>query len=217
MIRGMDVRLKICGMREHRNIVEVGQRRPDYMGFILYKGSPRYVGEEFVVPDALPRSVRKVGVFVNASTDEMLDQALRHSLTAVQLHGNESPEQCLAIRDKGYQVIKAFPVDNAFDFGVTIAYESCVDFFMFDAKGIYHGGNARPFDWIALRQYNQSVPFFLSGGLSPENVAGIRSLLDMNLHALDVNSGIEDAPGLKSLARLAAFENALEKMNDLSL
>lgn len=213
MIRGKDVRLKVCGMRDPENIVEVGGRHPDYMGFIFYRKSPRYVGEEFIIPDGLPRTVQRVGVFVNETTEAMLEIAKKYSLSALQLHGMETPEQCEALRSGGYKVIKAFAVDSAFDFDKTVPYKAVADFFMFDTKGPYHGGNAASFDWQLLSQYDQSLPFLLSGGLSPENVDSIVSLLDMNLYALDVNSGVESAPGIKSLARLDAFKDALEQSN----
>ncbi len=209
MIEGIDVRIKICGMREAQNIVDVGARRPDYMGFIFYPRSPRFVGNTFRVPDELPSTVRRVGVFVNASVEEVVTTAQRHSLWGAQLHGREKPEHCAAVREAGYKVIKAFPVDIAFDFSSTLAYRNSVDFFLFDTKGLLHGGNARRFDWKLLRKYDQSVPFFLSGGLSPENVPEVRHLSDMNLHALDVNSGIESSPGAKDLNRLTEFTNAV--------
>ena len=213
MIRGKDVRLKVCGMRDSQNIVAVGERRPEYMGFIFYQKSPRYVGEEFMVPDGLPRTVQRVGVFVNETTEVMLVKAKKYSLNALQLHGMETPEQCEALRAEGYKVIKVLSVDSAFDFQKTVPYKNVADLFLFDTKGTYYGGNAVPFDWQLLRQYDQSVPFFLSGGLSPENVGSIVSLLDMNLYALDVNSGVESAPGMKSLARLDALKDALEQNN----
>lgn len=211
MIKGLDVRLKICGMRDPQNIIEVGERRPDYMGFIFFPQSPRYVGEDFLIPDGLPRTVRRVGVFVNETTGVILEKAAKYSLHALQLHGVETASQCQVLRNQGYVVIKAFAVDSNFAFESTGPYKEAADFFLFDTKGTYHGGNAVPFDWNLLRQYDQSVPFFLSGGLSPENIAGIVSLLDLNLYALDVNSGVESAPGLKSLARLDALEKALEQ------
>lgn len=213
MIRGKDIRLKVCGMRDPDNIVVVGERHPDYMGFIFYEKSPRYVGEEFLIPDGLPRTVQRVGVFVNESTEVMLEKARKYDLSALQLHGGEAPDQCVALRDAGYKVIKAFRVDSTFDFRKTGLYNDAADFFLFDTKGEYYGGNAVSFDWGLLKQYDQSLPFFLSGGLSPENAGSIVSLLDMNLYALDVNSGVESAPGMKSLARLDAFMDALEQNN----
>jgi phosphoribosylanthranilate isomerase len=209
MIEGVDIRIKICGMREAQNIVEAGARRPDYMGFIFYRKSPRYVGDEFNIPAALPSTVKRVGVFVDAPVEEVIATAQRHSLAAVQLHGREKPEQCAAVRAVGYKVIKAFPVDATFDFATTSAYRESVDFLLFDTRGPLYGGNAMRFDWRLLQQYDQYVPFFLSGGLSPENVSGIEQLEGMNLHALDVNSGIESSPGVKDLNRLTEFISAV--------
>lgn len=210
MIVGIDMRMKICGMREAGNIVQVGAQRPDYMGFIFYRRSPRYVGDEFSIPRALPSTIKRVGVFVDAPVEEVVVTAQRHSLWGVQLHGQERPEQCAAVRAAGYRVIKAFPVDKAFDFATTGTFRGCVDYFLFDTKGPLYGGNALRFDWSLLRSYDQSVPFFLSGGLSPGNVAGIGNLKDMNLHALDVNSGVESSPGLTSLDRLTQFIEAVQ-------
>nr|PZN58472.1 MAG: N-(5'-phosphoribosyl)anthranilate isomerase [Bacteroidota bacterium] len=209
MIDGIDVRIKICGMRDPKNIAEVGARRPDYMGFIFYQKSPRYVGENFNVPQSLSPSIKRVGVFVNASVDEIIATSKRHSLWGAQLHGRETPEQCAAVREAGYKVVKAFSVDATFDFSTTSAYRDVVDFFLFDTKGPLYGGNARRFDWNLLEKYDQSVPFFLSGGLAPENVAEVKHLTEMNVHALDINSGIESSPGVKDPARLNALLNAV--------
>jgi phosphoribosylanthranilate isomerase len=113
------------------------------------------------------------------------------------------------LRDAGYKVIKALSIDATFDFNQASAYQGSVDFFLFDTKGPLYGGNAMRFDWSLLRNYDQSVPFFLSGGLSPENVTAVSGLADMNLHALDVNSGIESSPGVKDLGRLTEFLTAV--------
>jgi phosphoribosylanthranilate isomerase len=209
MIDGIDVRIKICGMRDAQNIAAVAAHQPDYMGFIFYNKSPRYVGEEFTVPSDLPSTIKRVGVFVNATVDEIIAAARRHSLWGAQLHGKETPDECAAVRATGIKVMKAFPVDETFDFAVTSAYRDAVDFFLFDTKGPLHGGNARRFDWSLLGKYDQSVPFFLSGGLSPENVSEVKHLAGMNLHALDVNSGIESSPGIKDSGRLTDFMNAV--------
>jgi phosphoribosylanthranilate isomerase len=212
MVQDSKTKLKICGMRDQQNIIDIGARDPDYMGFIFYKKSPRYVGDRFVIPAELSTGITKVGVFVNEGTEEMLRHALRLSLGALQLHGAETPDQCDKIRDKGYQVIKVFSVDSNFDFDAVARYRQVVDYFMFDTRGTHFGGNAMAFDWSILRKYDQRTPFFLSGGLSPDNVEGIQVLKGMNLHALDVNSGVEQSPGLKSLDKLTAFLKALNKI-----
>src|SRR5690606_12044148 len=105
-----------------------------------------------------------------------------------------------------YCDLHSFPTRRSSD--LTSAYKGSVDYFLFDTKGPLHGGNAMRFDWSLLQQYDQSVPFFLSGGLSPDNVSGISKLEGMNIHALDVNSGVESAPGMKDLKKLKDFMNA---------
>ncbi len=189
-------------MRDAGNILSVAKLMPDYMGFIFYPKSPRFVGEGFRLPEDFPNAIKRTGVFVNAVLDEIMKQVKTHSLDAVQLHGHETPFLCKALKEEGVSVIKAFSVDDAFDFETTKPYRDAVDFFLFDTKGKYFGGNAKVFDWRVLQRYDQQVPFFLSGGLSPENVTDVVSLRGMNLYALDVNSGVEDSPGVKNIDRV---------------
>ena len=120
----------------------------------------------------------------------------------MQLHGSEAVEDCQTIKKFGVGVIKVFSVDATFDFNTTVPYEEVVDYFLFDTKGKFYGGNAIPFDWNLLANYHQRVPFFLGGGLTLENISGIKNLSKMNLHAIDVNSGVEDEPGNKNIARV---------------
>lgn len=196
------LQLKVCGMRDADNILQVAALRPAYMGFIFYDKSPRFVGESFVLPAGFPADIKKVGVFVNASAETMLATAARVGLDALQLHGHESVEVCRAVRAAGLEVIKVFSVDDAFDFTSTEPFRTVADYFLFDTKGKYYGGNAQAFDWSVLRRYDQQVPFFLSGGLTPANVAGALALEGANLYALDVNSGVETAPGKKDIGLL---------------
>lgn len=196
-------------MRDVKNIEEVASLSPDYMGFIFYDKSPRYVGEKFVETNMFPSSVQKVGVFVNEETDEILKRVSQVKFQFVQLHGNESVEQCKVIRDAGLKVIKVFSVDDDFDFATTEKYNSSVDFLLFDTKGKYHGGNAKVFNWDILKRYNQRIPFFLSGGLSSENIESVKELEGLNIHALDLNSGVEISPGLKSVDKIKEVNQIL--------
>jgi len=209
------IRLKICGMRDAENISGVNALSPQYMGFIFYRKSPRFVGDDFVMP-AISHGIKKVGVFVNETTDAILNAAARHDLSLIQLHGHEPPAQCRDLKAKGLGVIKAFSVGDDFDWRVVEPYKTVADFFLFDTKGKYYGGNAQAFDWSLLRKYDQEIPFFLSGGLSPENIAGIIELKGMNLYALDVNSGVEDSPGVKNISRIASVLEKLKSLNDLN-
>lgn len=204
------MRLKVCGMRDHDNIMAVAALQPDYMGFIFYEKSPRYVGEDFVLPRNFPSTVKKVGVFVNESTERIAAQIENYNLDYVQLHGSESVDQLKALSTYGVKIIKVFSVGEDFDFATTLVYEEFSDYFLFDTKGKYFGGNAQAFDWQILKQYNNSIPFFLSGGLTPDNVGDIQTLQGLNLHALDINSGVELSAGIKDVTRI---KKVLERMD----
>lgn len=199
------VKLKVCGMKEQDNILEIAAYRPDYMGFIFFRKSPRFVGEQFQIPEALEPAIKRVGVFVNESVENMIAHSLKHQLDFIQLHGDESSGTCRVLKDNKLGVIKVFGIDNVFDFESIKPFESFVDYFLFDYKGELHGGNGIPFDWNVLKQYESDVPFFLSGGISPDNVMEVQDLSHQKLYAIDVNSGIEDKPGIKSKNKLEAL------------
>ena len=199
-------------MRDPENIRQVAALGPDFMGFIFYGPSPRYVGANFKLKEEVPEDIVRVGVFVNAGNDEIRRQSAVVGFDHVQLHGNESAQQSAALKDAGFKVIKVFSVDDNFDFALTKPYVPVVDYFLFDTKGKLYGGNARTFNWNVLQRYDQDIPFFLSGGISPENAHGIAALEGMNLFALDVNSGVEKSPGLKSLLKVKAVFDGVEKI-----
>lgn len=206
------IKIKVCGMRDLDNITQVAALAPDYMGFIFYSPSPRYVGGDFRLTDISKPTMKRVGVFVNADNDEIMKQSGAVGFDHVQLHGNESALQAGKLKDLGFTVIKVFSVDDDFDFALTKQYNPVVDYFLFDTKGKLYGGNARTFNWKVLSRYDQDVPFFLSGGLSVENIDDVSSLEGMNLHALDLNSGVEQVPGFKDLKKLEAIFKAMEKL-----
>ena len=203
------MKLKICGMKDLDNMNAVAELRPDYMGFIFYRDSPRYVGGNFSLPAPFP-GVANVGVFVDESTDEVLYRLKFIKSRTAQLHGSETPSQCNELRRWGVTVIKVFSVDKDFDFRRTKEYQRMANFFLFDTKGKMPGGNAETFDWNKLKEYDQSVPFFLSGGLNPENVKDLSVLNGMNVHALDLNSGVEDSPGIKSIEKIKSVMSSLK-------
>jgi phosphoribosylanthranilate isomerase len=209
---GNGVKIKVCGMREPENILSVAALNPDYMGFIFYPPSPRFVGKDFMLPEGFPLLIAKVGVFVNASSEEMIREMKRLSLDYLQLHGNESPEQVAELKKAEMKIIKVFSVDEQFDFTKLIPYEPHVDFFLFDTKGKYYGGNAMAFDWEILRHYQYDTPFFLSGGISPENVEKVSSLAALNIHSLDINSGVEVSPGVKDTAKIGMIQRQVNEL-----
>jgi phosphoribosylanthranilate isomerase len=202
------IAIKICGMRDQRNITEIAAFNPDYLGFIFYPGSPRFVGSQFTVPVISP-SIKKVGVFVNESNEGILTKATALGLDLIQLHGDETADQCTELKNEGMTIIKAFALDDDFPFSTLNAFKNVVDYFLFDTKGKLYGGNARVFNWKMLTNYDQEIPFFLSGGLSPANMDQLGDVTTMNIHALDFNSGVEQSPGLKSIEKVRqAFANA---------
>jgi phosphoribosylanthranilate isomerase len=204
------IKLKICGMRDAENIIHVAALQPDYMGFIFYAKSPRFVQNEFTVPDAFPESIKRIGVFVKETTETIVKQAKRLSLEYIQLHGDEIVSQCEELKAAGLKVIRVFSVNDDFDFNTTKPYKNVSDFFLFDTKGKYYGGNAQIFNWNILKQYDQEVPFFLSGGLNAENVKQISDLNGMNIHALDVNSGVESSPGVKDISKIKSLMQSMK-------
>ena len=205
------MKLKVCGMRQQENIEDLSRLAPHYMGFIFWASSSRYV--EGDTPN-LPASIKKTGVFVDASIDYIQSMISQHKLQAIQLHGNETPSYCALVQEFGTEVIKAFSIKNTFDFSVLEAYENCCDFFLFDTKGELPGGNGYAFDWNILNAYPSQKPFFLSWGISKEHTTQIKSILntDLPLYAIDVNSKFEIAPAIKNIEQLKQFKNELYEL-----
>ena len=198
-------------MRTPHNIEALSALTPDYMGFIFWAPSSRYVSE---ATPLLDKNIKKTGVFVDASVDYIQSTINTHQLQAVQLHGEEMPNYCQLIQGFGVEVIKAFSVKDTFDFSELEPYENCCDFFLFDTKGALPGGNGYTFDWSVLKKYPSQKPFFLSGGIGLENTQEIKDLLntDLPLHAIDVNSKFELAPALKNIDALTQFKNELYEL-----
>jgi phosphoribosylanthranilate isomerase len=194
------MKVKVCGMREAANMEQIAALNPDFMGFIFFDKSPRYVGDDFDADlvKRLPRKIQKVGVFVNASIDTVLRNVKKYELDYIQLHGNETPDYCRSLRMRGVSIIKAFSVNDTFNFSMLNNYKPHCDFFLFDAKGEQPGGNGIQFDWRVLSRYDNEKPFFLSGGIGADNLDELENLRGMKLYGIDVNSKIETEPGLKS-------------------
>lgn len=195
------MKIKICGMKHPGNILEVAALLPDYMGFIFWEKSARYF--DGVIPE-LPKSIRKVGVFVNETIAVILDKVLLHDLQAVQLHGQESAVFCEELKNrlpKEVEIIKVFSIIDSFDFEVLKPFEALCDYFLFDTKGKLPGGNGTTFDWTVLEKYPSTKPFFLSGGIGMEEMAAVNEIIKTNLpvYAIDVNSKFEIEPGLKNI------------------
>lgn len=188
------------------NIQAVADLQPDYLGFIFYEKSSRYF--EGDIPK-LPKSIKKTGVFVNASVKEILEKIKKHNLQAVQLHGEESPEYCKSLNQ--VEIIKVFSIKDDFDFSVLKKYEDVVDYFLFDTKGKLPGGNGYTFNWEVLKKYPSTKPFFLSGGIGLNEIDKLKEILktDLPIYSIDINSKFEDAPGLKNINKLREFKSKL--------
>ncbi len=214
------MQLKICGLKHPANVHQLLTLEPDYIGFIFYKKSPRYVGEvaDLAWVRELPGPAKKVGVFVNEAVEVVKSIAEALDLQVVQLHGDESPTVCNDLKMNGLEVWKAFGVDEDFDFEKTAAYADCCDKFLFDTKGKNRGGNGVAFDWGLLEKYRGEVPFVLSGGIGPggacpssvrassSNRAGTGS---PRPDVLDLNSRFEIEPGLKDVELIKKFMHEL--------
>jgi phosphoribosylanthranilate isomerase len=199
--KNKDMKLKICGMKYHENILEVSKLLPDYLGFIFYKKSSRYFDGEILV---IPKSIKKVGVFVNASLEEINGKIKKYDLDLIQLHGNETPEFCQNLKNENIEIIKVFSVDDNFDFEILNQYEDACDYFLFDTKGKLHGGNGVTFNWQILEKYKSDKPLFLSGGIGIEEIEKLITL-NLPIYAIDINSKFEIEPGLKSTQLLQQF------------
>ena len=202
--------VKVCGMRDGDNIREVEQLSIDWMGFIFYPKSSRYVSE---VPAYLPTKCKRVGVFVDASTDEIIKKIHDFSLDAIQLHGNEYPEQIshLLSLTSHLSIIKAFNIATAEDLKSTASYTGLADYFLFDTKGASVGGNGEKFDWSVLDSYEGETPFLLSGGIGPDDAARVSSFRHPKCAGIDLNSKFESAPALKDVTTLSRFLNEINK------
>ena len=207
----MTTKIKICGMKFPKNIVEIASLQPDYLGFIFYEKSPRYF--DSTIPN-LPKSIKKVGVFVNASFEEIQKKVKQYELDFVQLHGNESAEFCHILQLNKFKVIKAFSIDNQFNFNTLNKYNTYCDYFLFDTKGANYGGNGLTFDWNILEKYHLNKPYFLSGGIGTENIDEVKSFLtkehSKNCIAIDCNSKLELSYGLKSAEKTKQLINAFK-------
>jgi phosphoribosylanthranilate isomerase len=206
--------IKVCGMRDPDNIMQVAALEPDYMGFIFYEESKRYaighISPELL--EKLPKTIKKVGVFVNATTESIRYIVEEYKLDAVQLHGRESVKQCAEVKGMGVEVIKVFSVDDQFVFENALLYESCADYFLFDTRGKEYGGNGIPFDWELLKNYLSPKPYFLSGGLNLDNLQFIKKVKPVPF-GIDVNSGFEIEPGVKDVNNLKDLFSSFKNQN----
>ncbi|MDP7027446.1 MAG: phosphoribosylanthranilate isomerase [Candidatus Marinimicrobia bacterium] len=192
------ISVKICGITSFNDAIMAANYGASALGFIFYEKSPRYINPEILKMwiSNVPSSVKKVGVFVNKDVDKVNKIAEELNLEMVQLHGDESPGYCSQMIRP---VIKVFRVNNKFDSIMLKNYQ--VATFLFDTYNKEnHGGTGESFDWQSILQLNTETPVILSGGLNADNV--LEGIGVVKPSAVDVNSGVEVAPGKKDEGKI---------------
>ena len=205
---------KVCGLCQAENIQAVAKTGIQWTGFIFYTPSPRCLLRDPAEAERVRQLItadafrpKRVGVFVNASQEEIMEVAQQYRLDYLQLHGHESPDFCYALQKRGYALIKAFSIATEEDLAHTADYAGRVDYFLFDTKCAGYGGSGQRFDWSLLQDYQGETPFLLSGGIRPEMAADLQRFHHPRWAGIDLNSGFESAPGVKQAETLRSFPN----------
>jgi phosphoribosylanthranilate isomerase len=205
------LKVKVCGLNEPGNIVKIADLSPDFMGYIFYQGSKRFVGTE---PDFLsmhkPQDILITGVFVDEALQVMIKSIVYYSLDAVQLHGIEDPGFCTKLKETGVIIVKAFEVNERLNFRNLLPFMECCDYFLFDTGTGGKGGSGQKFDWSRLKDYDLGKPFFLSGGIGPDDAKEIKKISHPDLFAVDINSRFEISPGIKDVEKVKNFINEIK-------
>jgi len=211
------MRIKVCGMTRPEQVMQLDEMGVEFAGFIFYPKSPRYVFSHMrkeQLKKLKGQHINKVGVFVNTPAEEVLQLVDECGLYLVQLHGDESPRYCEKISNY-VTVVKAFRMRD----GENILwrakdYQDVCDMFLFDTEGAGYGGTGKKFNWNILKGENVRKPFFLSGGIQPEDVELLKEFskesVAKDLFAIDINSKFEIAAGLKNMDSVRAFVNSLK-------
>ena len=209
------MRVKVCGITQEEQLVKLHQVGVTFAGLIFYPKSQRYVLRHMTTSQIKKENnINKVGVFVNASTEEVLHMVDECRLHMVQLHGDETPKYCEKIADY-ISVVKAFRVSESDNIGYRIQeYMNVCDMFMFDTEGAGYGGTGKKFDWNKLKEVTVGKPYFLSGGIEPGDVQRLKDFEKSPeakaLFAIDINSRFETIPGIKDLELVKKFIQELQ-------
>ncbi len=204
------MKIKVCGLTQSDQLKQVDELNVDYAGLIFYQRSQRFVLNKLHSGEVrkLNLAIQKVGVFVNASEEDIMTQIELYELDMVQLHGDETPAFCKHISN-AVSVIKAFRItknnEQNIDWMIK-PYEECCDYYLFDTNrnGAY-GGTGEKFDWQILKNNKIDKPFFLSGGIGFDDVEKVKGLQHPFLYAVDVNSRFEIEPGVKNIGQVEMF------------
>ncbi|TAE60084.1 MAG: phosphoribosylanthranilate isomerase [Nostocales cyanobacterium] len=210
------MRVKICGITQPQQSLAIANLGATALGFICVSKSPRYVTIEQIQAAIapLPQEINKIGVFANSDIREISKIVTTSGLTGVQLHGDESPEFCSQLRQKLPQVeiIKALRVRSLEDLQTTHEYTNVADTLLLDA---YHpqqlGGTGKTLDWQMLQEFKPPLPWFLAGGLTPDNIK--EALSKLHPDGIDLSSGVENSPGDKNLDKVTRLFQQLNSLN----
>ena len=210
------MRVKVCGMTQLDQVKKLDEWGLDFAGFIFYPKSPRYVGKHISGEQLKKAKLRlgKVGVFVNATYDEVMKQVDEYGLDMIQLHGDENPRLCDQLASY-VTVIKVFRLgDNDPIDWITRPYQDSCDMFLFDTLGVGYGGTGKKFNWDVLKAAAIEKLFFLSGGIEPEDVEKLLEFAQApvagKLFSVDINSRFETSSGIKDLKKIQQFVKALK-------
>ena len=195
-------------MRDSENIRAIEQTKADLMGFIFHPKSPRFVAS---LPEYMPKKQKRVGVFVNASLEQILAKAQKFSLEYIQLHGDEPPAFCSEVKNRGLKVIRAQRIANTDDIIRAESY-NMADLMIFDTKTELYGGSGKKFNWQLLEDYKGCVPFLLSGGIRSDTFEEIKAFFHPQFAGIDLNSGFEISPALKDVGKLNNFIEKIKGM-----
>lgn len=195
-------------MRDSENIRAIEQTKADLMGFIFLPKSPRFVAS---LPEYMPKKQKRVGVFVNASLEQILAKAQKFSLEYIQLHGDEPPAFCSELKNRGLKVIRAQRIANADDIIRAESY-NMADLMIFDTETELYGGSGKKFNWQLLENYKGCVPFLLSGGIRSDTFEEIKAFFHPQFAGIDLNSGFEISPALKDVGKLNNFIEKIKGM-----
>ena len=205
------MKLKVCGITSFEQLKQLQNIGVDSAGLIFYENSKRFVGDKLSdqKSDIRNLKIEKVGVFVNSGIENIQKQVRDYGLNYVQLHGDESPEFCAALKNS-VAVIKAIRIGDETDIEKEIKiFEEAFDYLLFDTDSKQYGGSGKQFNWDRLKQFNIKKPFFLSGGIGLEDIDKVKNFHHPMLFAIDVNSRFESEPGIKDMGKVERFMTAL--------
>ena len=208
------MKLKVCGLTKMDQIQELISLNTDFLGFIFYEKSPRFVLNHLSLEEISEINHQgKVGVFVNESIEKIAEITEKAKLSFIQLHGDEDEKFIKDLRKnvkKEVKLIKVFRVGETFNFQFSI-FNSLVDYFLFDTDSKAFGGTGKTFDWQILNEIEIPIPYYLSGGISLENIHQLSTINQQPL-ALDINSKFETEPGIKNLEKIKKFTQIVNKI-----